>query len=340
MQPNGAAKPPRGLSMPQNEFEEKFYDFRKEFDSDEKCREAIIDWGSFDTRHCSECGGTDVERDFGSSIVKCQDCRTKFDVFEDTFFQRIRKPLAYLTAFWLKQEHIEISGNRFSKYVGIAQSTGHEVLKKIDTVILDKFLTNATELPSRLFVGIFAKRSSETPARESPRLEEPEVQTEPETEEEEEPDDSAFEFQGMTFDLEGQRKVYRAMSDTPLSSDELFDLTGVEQIGRILNWLRLAKLVQKSGVDMWQRVQKVKGIGQHFTVDEEKLARFFEHVRHVFHGVSRKHLQKFLARYLAFIDDLFVGSNLLIEACARHPYISGKDIRSFVTNEVVQAFLG
>lgn len=362
----GATKAPLGLTIPLKQLNRKWKKFKRKYRSDEQCIEGIILLGGFDTRNCKECGFKNViTRAHGSKIVQCRKCSAKYDLFAGTFFQRMRRVFAYFAAFWFVKQNIGISDNFFAELAGIAQSTAHGIFKKIDTVILDLLMEDAVNADADLFAEVFSKRSSETPARVEPSKERSakkmedgnEVDEADEVDEVDEADevderdkeverdevddlpDNVFVFLGQTaFPIADQKKVLRAMSEQPISFDNLRTSTGfaVGELGGILNWLELTGLIAPAGGNSFKRTGKVGGIDKIFPIDEAKLQKFFEHVRHVFHGVSRKHLQKFLARFWAFICEKFHNTDLLIRICAKHDYIDQASIRKFVTPDVVK----
>lgn len=367
----GAPKAPLGLTIPLKELYKRWKKFKKKYRTKEECVDGIISLGDFDTKNCRECGGTDVTRTAGSSKVKCLKCFETVDLFKGTFFEGMRKEFAYFAAFWFVKQNIGISENFFAELVGIAQSTAFEIFKKYDTVILETLMGEASNADSDLFAEVFVKRSSETPARVKPSKERsarskaesrdsgaketsevvpgtenamPENSSEdgrseaPNTEVDDDLPDELFQFAGTSFPISKQRKVYRAMTDEPISIDALCVSTGFEsgEVGGILTWMQLSGLIQPLGGSYYKRTGKVGGIDKLFPIDKKQLQQFFDYIHYVFHGISRKHLQKFLARFWAFICDRFHDTDFLLKACAKHPPINRASIRMFVTPDVVK----
>lgn len=342
------AKLPRGLTIPLTELKERFGKFSQNLNSDEQCVEEIIAIAKFDSKNCKECGSRKVTRILGESVVSCQMCSTETDLFDGTFFDGMQIPFAYLSAFWIRKEQIGISVNRFADLVGIAQSTAVDIFRKLDTVILEALMDEANFADSQIFVEIFSKRSSETPAREEPNKEPVPERPQNGTADEEVPDEVFETGMNGTIPAEDQRKVYRMLSfDSPTSFDSLCDSTGfgpgkVASILTCLETIGLSKalcgdLHQKvARVSGHQKVGSVSGLDKAFAVDKRKLQKFFEHVRHVFHGISRKHLQKFLARYWSFVCAKFHNTDFLIQACAKHRHLSRADICDYVTPAAVK----
>ncbi len=336
---------PIGSSISPRELKKVMRKFRKKYPTEAKCTNGLITLTKLDIANCRECGSKNVQHISGTSNVVCNACKSTVDVFDNTIFQRIQLPAAYLAAIWLRQRQIEVSENLFADHMGISQSTAHVIEKKIDTVILETLMDESIEVDSSLFAEIVCKRSSETPAREEPRKEQDAVDAKLRQKYEEtrnrkadSESDETEEFDETICPAEMQLKVYRTFSDKPLVADEIIDLTGLptSHVLGILSCLEAQGKVRRTRIGAYQRVNKRLGLDKFFNIDSAKLQQFFDHVRRIFHGVSRKHLQKFLARYWGFVGAQFKDSDLLFQACGKHPPISREQLRSFVTEPMVK----
>ncbi len=325
-------RPPLGSTATPKVLTKVMRKFRKKYGNDAKCVDGLVDQANLDTKNCRECGSTNVKRKKGTPKVHCQSCKTVVNVFKNTIFERIKKPAAYLAAFWLKKHQIEVSENKFASLVGIAQSTAHEIHKKIDTVILETLMTDPVVVNSRVFVEVVCKRSIETPARQEARCEqdaldeklreekekskakeEAKATEKDKTREAESTNDETVEFDDSVIPAEWKKKVFGAFSDQqPVHCDDLLGKTDLP-IGSILatiSWLETEGKVERADFGMYKRVTKIESLDKFFQIDQAKLQEFFTYIREVFHGVSRKHLQKFLARYFAHVGAIFKGTRI------------------------------
>ncbi len=342
-------RPPLGSTASPKLIKKVMRKFRKKYSNDAKCVDGLVDEANLDTKNCRECGSTDVKRKKGTPKVHCQKCKAVVNVFNDTIFERIKKPAAYLAAFWLKKHQIEVSENKFASLVGIAQSTAHEIHKKIDTVILETLMTDPAVVDSRVFIEVVCKRSIETPARQEAKCEQDALdeklreenareKAEGKNREAESTSDETAEFDDSVVPAEWKKKVYSSFSDQPVHCDDLLGKTDlpISSILATLSWLESKGKVERADFGMYKRATKIESLDKFFQLDQAKLQEFFNYIREVFHGVSRKHLQKFLARYFAHIGAIFKGTDLLIQACGKHPPITREQIRAFVTEPLVK----
>lgn len=384
-------KPPRGLTITLDELHERWTGFQKKYPTDEDCIEEILIMGNFDARVCSRCGSVEKSRDLGSPHARCMECNKEIYLFKGTFFERMRKPKAYLAALWLRSEQIGISSNRLARLVHIAQSTAFEIEKKIDKVIFEVMMEDAATVYSGHFRAIMTKRSHETPARQHAVAEQdlvdaqqransqsaqdvPGSNRDPSTQNEGNEslfDDSVTE-QNMEQSMEtnsptcepgaarnsGKSETPQAerlqepqelrdlllntLSDTDaFHVDDLVEMLDVP-VGLVLSALldlQLEKKVIDVGAMRYKKTKKdldLLGLAKFFDIDEKALEKFFNQVEHVFHGVSRKNLQFYLAWFWSLVGAVFKEPANLIRACASSKHLSRHDVRDFVTEPTVK----
>ena len=66
------------------------------------------------------------------------------------------------------------------------------------------------------------------------------------------------------------------------------------------------------------------------------MSEFVEFIRFFFHGVSRKHLQHYLAAYWCFNDRSRWQSESIIPLCDKHGPVSYNDVLEYVTPVVAK----
>lgn len=387
-------KPPRGLTITEDELYERWTGFQRKYPTDEDCIEEILNLGNFDARICLKCGSTEKLREKGSPLARCQECKKAVYLFNGTFFERLRKPRAYLAALWLRSEQIGISSNRFAKLVHIAQSTAFGIQKKIDTVIFEAMMEDAIGAYSGHFREIMTKRSSETPAREHAVSEQDLVDAEQRAKaqsrtknsdrrstsnDSRSTDHNSAQSKGNSesdhsTDSAEAKSSAEAESSTEAESNPDFDQAAAEPelhdlildllsetnavhaddlvesldvpVGEILASL-LELTLNKKVIDLGSLYFKkskedtndLLGLAKFFDIDEKSLERFFAQVQHVFHGVSRKNLQLYLAWFWSLVSTAFKDPANLIAACSKFRHLTRHEVREFVTEPMVNSLL-
>ncbi len=80
-------------------------EFNSQYQSDADYWEALF--ATTGSAKCQHCGREDLDRAYGARVGKCRSCYKTTRLTAGTFFRNIRKPQAWLGAFWLL-EHGEI----------------------------------------------------------------------------------------------------------------------------------------------------------------------------------------------------------------------------------------
>lgn len=150
--------------------------------------------------------------------------------------------------------------------------------------------------------------------------------------------DHSQEFTDWAEDL---RAVYTALS-TPMSAAQLCDSLDlpVNNILSAVTMLRLDGKICHSKTGMLTQSPSISG-KRDYSVEltqavKDLLSKFFEHIKHVHHGVSRKNLQWFLCAFWAFVDRTHWSTKSLMQACLRFRHISTLEIRHYVSPPFVK----
>lgn len=201
---------------------------------------------------CRYCEKQTIERQYGERTVWCTDCRKKTWITSGTFFHGIRAVKPWLAAIWFMENGIILSSSKFHKMIGIAQSSALNIFKKVTTVLEQRM--QETKVSSGLFVGIFCKRSRETPAREHPVSEQKEIEKATkegnlsgeaksffavdiaEKEKIEPIDKSVLEMSNE------EKKIYDLLSTEPININSLSEKTGfgIQELSVLLTMLELS----------------------------------------------------------------------------------------------------
>lgn len=375
-----SSKPPRGLTITLEElaFEQAVFDGLYPFDAD--CIEGLVTHSSLHLRSCYNCEHLDLERAYGSSKAKCKRCGSLNNLFKGTFYDRIRKPRGYMAALYLLDKKIGISSNRLAKFAGIAQSTAHGILKKIELVIVEALessfhfcASKVALLDSVVFQPIHTKRSSQTVANKHPNSEEDAIRPdrsktssrptasgktngEPSTNESngDAPSDCT-DFESRESNGNGtetsnaqtktefdesfneiQKRVLDVLSEGPLTCDFLHERIGclASELISALSYLEIMQIIKQDiygryslNADGDEGTSKIE-IPRAFSV---LLNLFFDKIRHVYHGISRKNLQLYYIWFWCHIDKEVWGKDALFVALAKGRYVGRNDVRHFVT---------
>lgn len=130
--------------------------------------------------------------------------------------------------------------------------------------------------------------------------------------------------------------MFEMLLEQPMPMAEIADFSGFD-VSETLAALTMLQLDGRVKIDNFGKYRvQVSGVSSFFKQDKAKLEKFFEEIRHVFHGISRKNLQKYLAWYWTLVGTPFFQSNLLIKACAKFRHITRSELRQYVTAPAVK----
>jgi hypothetical protein len=111
------------------------FDFQKEFNSEEKCREYLEQQRWNGTPACPFCGSINVCRFSNGKIFKCREkqCRQKFSVTVGTIYENTKIPLTkwFLATYILAVHSKGISSLQLATWLGVTQKTAWHLNHRI-----------------------------------------------------------------------------------------------------------------------------------------------------------------------------------------------------------------
>lgn len=285
------------------------------------------------TIRCQRCGNTDLPRPYGARMVRCEKCHKRTWLLAGTFFERIKEARHWLAAIYFLERGVAISSRQFEKLLGIAYATASDVFRKLAMVMGAMMQEGTTYIPTFYFEPAICKRSRETPARQHPFSEEEQFCSEAGEEQLEQEGESEPAQQGdcLTEPLieqcepaheracatgsgensplplldERQARVYEALQNGSAYFDQLIQLTDFRssELSACLTMLELDGLVTRQPGDRYALVSSEPDSSMTAARERMPLSQALSaslqsaisFVREVYHGVSRKYLQHYLA---------------------------------------------
>lgn len=135
------------------------FDFQKEFNSEEKCREYLEQqrWNGIPA--CPFCGSINVCRFANGKIFKCREkqCRNKFSVTVGTIYENTKIPLSkwFLATYILAVHSKGISSLQLATWLGVTQKTAWHLnhrIREMLTVSAPELLEGIVEV-DETYVG-------------------------------------------------------------------------------------------------------------------------------------------------------------------------------------------
>jgi hypothetical protein len=295
---------------------------------------------------CKTCGSAEMETVNNDRAGICRLCGEITWFTSGTFFERMKKPRAWLLAIWLLEQGESFNAAELARLADIADSTAGAILKKIAMVIQEDLKTAAGMIAgsSALFLDAIYKRSLKTPADKHPIAEQTEIEK------------TLDEEASLAANLAGEKailpspqqlsglaqEVFDALSTEPMNFNDLCSKTGkpAETVGSILIILELNGLVESRPGDKYLRAIPEAIAAPLFQPgeDEDDMAVFeasvgaiVSFVRSQFHGISRKYLQLYLAVHWCLLDRKRWSHGSLLQACSRFRAVRSRDLLAYVS---------
>lgn len=293
---------------------------------------------------CLECKSENVEIFREGRRIKCLECFAERWLTSGTYFQNAKKVRLHVVDIFLKCHHVFLSSSRFARLVGCAQSTALQILKRSAMVIQTEYRDADPEITTTLFTEVFFRRSGESPAQQHPsaeqtavnqRLAEESASKQPSNEEKngEGENSTTDEVMGDT-----EREVYTHITFDPIQLDDLLEKLPNLDIGTILaslTTLEIAGLVQRLPGDIYLRIKRAGSSGSLFTLITDANLQSFKRIKNfifsLYHGVSRKHIEKYVALFWFFFKREQWKGGELLKLCASFAHIPGREITQSVT---------
>lgn len=316
------------------------------------------------TLSCINCFAKDSVRKDGERTAKCSGCGKTIWITAGTFFHRVRNLHAVFGAIWLIQNGQVVSSLYLSKLAGTAQSTALNTLKSIYFVI-DQSLTGTFEdIGSLHFMGMFFKRSKQTPKKEHPLNEESSY---------DEKSDPDFAGPIIDFDNDSQtvmpsmseqeEKIHSVLLFGPNSVDVIQNLTKISMSELLicLSMLEMRGIIKtaaggkfavannnaytKSAKNNTGKSRRsasschlasccgatAKSAGINLLRVERTVGKVFAHVCQMIHGLSRKYLQLYLALFSFTYNLKGEARPSLFAICLGADYVTKETLDEYVT---------
>lgn len=284
---------------------------------------------------CHACQSERIQLLKDGRLIKCQDCSTERWLTSGTFFHGAKKLFPWILDICLKTNGIFLSSSRFHKLVGVAQSTALIISKRISQVIASTYDEPNPEISTSLFLDLYSRRSSESVAQQHPRSEQFAI----DKINEDNSDEDNFDDDPVETLNELQREVLEHLSSKPKNIDDLAEELPHFEFGKIaaaLTILELSRLIKSEIGDYYVKVRKTTNTKCSFTaLITDETEKSFDSIKYViktlFHGVSRKHIQYYIAKFWCLISrDKWKGHELL-HACAAYHHITEREITTSIT---------
>ncbi len=270
-----------------------FRKFNEEFPSEAHCNRSL--WMRTTDEPvplCGWCQEPNHRFQFETRFFLCGSCGKKTWIFAGTFFEKIRRPRAWLARIWLLERGIVLSSSEFSELLGIASSTSQNIFKKITMAVIEHSQYSTT-FPCSAFRSINFRRSAETPANEHPCNDYQSV----------EESNACSVPQQLPFLSENETIIFELLHDEVMSIDRLLARSGLNhgELAEALLMLELHGLVKQMFGDLVARNQKTAVINYAELLDSRVLS-VNEFILRKFHGVSRKYVQLYVCGYWISAD--------------------------------------
>lgn len=348
-------------------------EFNMQFATQASCVNAIFYVASnIGLLSCRYCGSNELQGSYGARVLKCLDCNKHTWFTAGTFFNRIRRPRAWLAAIWFMEHGAAISSSKLSQLVGISQSSALAMLKKLTTVIENHMNDISLAVPSAIFSDVICKRSRQTPAEAHPVAEQEEMERKAESLEHNSMDgrsncskdnniyledadcgkddskndclkknyseiergDRTQEFQGL------EQEIYELLSDVPISANQLSIRTGaqISEVAVALVILELRDAITRLPGDQYIRnLPKKNSVYLEDCHIQNIVLATRKFIGEHFHGISRKYLQNYLAFYWCYVDRDRWHCGSLLEACLQFRPVTYIEILNYISPLIVKA---
>lgn len=271
---------------------------------------------------CKGCGAHNAEAfDLGKREFDCTECNTKTWRTAGTFFHGRKYLRPVFGAIWLNEERVAISTNQFSKIFNIAYASGYATMERIHEVFQNEMEKHRLfQLITDAFNPVICKRSKLSFSGEHPDYQE----------EDNKPDEDL----SGTLDAD-QLAVCNALKAHPCSFDELLESSGlsVAKFSVTIASLLLLGLAKQHPGNRYSLL-KTSPVKLMSNLEKAVLKEFLSYIR-LFHGVSRKHLQRYVAAFWARYWRKRWSEPTLFECCLKYertksPQRSTRDIPRMV----------
>lgn len=302
---------------------------------------------------CPECKSIEVKLIKNSRVLKCHRCNNEVWLTAGTFFARIRKALPWLAAIWFIDRGLTISSICLEQLTGVTQSTAWMIIKKISLVIETEISESPCCAQVHKFASEIRKRSILTPARQRPVTE---------LDNSEQDEENLVDMPDLSMRPEIEQSILEHLSRDPIQFDRLCELVDqpVPNIVAALTYLVLDDLIKCHSGDRFSLKSNSIGpmskpksssnslINESVNIDQRQsghldsqsrqppaldkadlISSILEFTNHIFHGISWKYLQLYVAIYWVDQDKNRWAPGRLLKACSSSEHISSEQVRAY-----------
>lgn len=294
---------------------------------------------------CLECKSENIDIFNDGRRIKCLDCFSQRWLTSGTYFHGTKKIHLHLIDIFLKCHHVLLSSSRFARLVGCAQSTALQILKRSAMVIQSVYEDENPEISTSFFTDVFLRRSWESPAHQHPLTEQSVVDSRlaEEAAKDAELNDKTAEADITDDTSENMKQVLAQITFDPISFDDILEnlpTAGVGSISASLTMLELAGQIQRLSGDVYIRNRKIPELSTSFPLITSTTSTSFARIRwfisELYHGVSRKHFEKYIAIFWFFTFRERWGAGELLKLCASYYHIPGRRVTRSVTPSLIK----
>lgn len=291
---------------------------------------------------CRHCESVDLLDTDNVRKKKCAHCSKYTHLTAGTFFHCQKNLRGITLVIELLSHGIVLSSSRFHRLVGVAQSTALQMIKKVMTVIGSTFEDADTAISTSVFSKIFSRRSDETPAQKHP-ISEQEMAT-AELQKIQESNEAIIEQARSQKEVMGQldsfqKKLYSHITKKPISFDHLerkMPKTNVSKILSGITYLEMYGLIEALPGNCFARFDRESqrnqnNLKQQNSANQKSFETIMKFIKIVSHGVSRKHLQRYISLFWCFYERDKWTNDALLQACARFKHVRDAEITQYVT---------
>ncbi len=285
---------------------------------------------------CHFCNSSDTEI-IDLRSFKCLDCRKVSFYTAGTFFDHAKRIRAWVGAIYLFEKGVNFSACHLAELAGIAKSTATCIVKKLSLLIYRTMEDVEDAINSSEFSQIFIRRSLCTPALEHPRAEQKCAEEEYLANS---PDEQIAAHNKLLEGLSNvEMTIYNHLTPKPQDLDSLEVQLKIKTqvISAAMTSLVLAGLIDRNFGDFYSRPRSKIFVpctsNDQNCPPEQRICsnQVVQFVQFSMHGIARKYLQLYVAKYLTIADRTRWGSGSILSACRRSEPIYLSEIEKFVT---------
>lgn len=272
----------------ESDLQRNMQEFNKLFPDELSCHRALS--LIFQTPNCERCGSDKYTVTQNPRISECDNCGRKRRIYADTVFARVRLVRAWFAGLWLTEKGILFSAYEFAKIFGTALSTAQNIIKTIALFITER-MRGLPLVSTAVFLELFCRRSSETPANAHPKEEQLALNKL------EHKDSQSNDHLNSLSELE--QSIFQCLKiDEFQTLDELIEIIGInfDDLVMGLTSLQFRGLIESRNGQSY-KLSETQGIPPSIETIGTSLEQFFQTTKNIWQRISRKYVQMYLALF-------------------------------------------